>query len=127
MSAISSDHLTSHGTRGIVPLTPVRPWQPVRRPSNPFAGMPREVHVLAAVSFAVAVGFGIVAPALPVFARDFGVGHTAAAAVISAFAFMRFVSALGGGKLVDRWGERKVLSTGIFFVAGSTALAGLAQ
>lgn len=89
--------------------------------------MPREVPILAAISFAVAIGFGVVAPAIPVFARQFGVGHTAAAAVISAFAFMRFVSALSGGRLVDRWGERKVLTVGMFFVAGSTALAGLSQ
>jgi MFS family permease len=89
--------------------------------------MPREVPVLSAVAFAVAVGFGVVAPALPVFARDFGVGHTAAAAVISAFALMRFVSALGGGRAVDRWGERKVMTLGIFFVAASTAVAGLSQ
>ena len=89
--------------------------------------MPREVPVLAAIAFAVAVGFGVVAPAIPVFAREFGVGHTAAAAVISAFAFMRLVSALGGGRLVDRIGERTVLTTGMFFVAASTAIAGLAQ
>lgn len=89
--------------------------------------MPREVPVLASIAFAVSVGFGVVAPAIPVFARDFNVGHTAAAAVISAFAFMRFVSALGGGRLVDRFGERIVLSTGMFFVAGSSILAGLAQ
>jgi MFS family permease len=89
--------------------------------------MPREVVVLAAVAFAVAVGFGVVAPALPVFARDFGVGRTAAGAVISAFAFMRFVSALGGGRLVDRLGERVVLASGIAIVAVSSALCGLAQ
>ncbi|WP_020574908.1 MFS transporter [Actinopolymorpha alba] len=89
--------------------------------------MPREVFVLATIAFSVAIGFGVVAPAIPVFARDFGVGHTAAAAVISAFAFMRFVSALGGGRLVDRLGERTVLSAGTFFVAISTSLAGAAQ
>ena len=89
--------------------------------------MPREVGVLVAVAFSVAVGFGIVAPAIPVFARDFGVGRGAAAAVISAFAFMRLVSALGGGGLVDRFGERLVLATGIGIVAVSSALAGLAQ
>ena len=33
--------------------------------------------MLAAVAFSVAVGFGIVAPAIPVFARDFGVGRAA--------------------------------------------------
>ncbi|MGW0226698.1 MFS transporter [Actinopolymorpha singaporensis] len=89
--------------------------------------MPREVSVLAAIAFAVAVGFGVVAPALPVFARDFGVGHTAAAAVISAFALMRFVSAPLAGRLVDRIGERTVMLAGIFFVAASSAMAGLAQ
>jgi len=94
---------------------------------NLLGGLPAEVAVLAAVAFAVAVGFGIVAPALPVFARHFGVGRTAAGAVISAFAFMRFVSALGGGRLVDRLGERVVLATGIGIVALSSAMAGLAQ
>ncbi|MPZ61965.1 MAG: MFS transporter [Propionibacteriales bacterium] len=89
--------------------------------------MPREVAVLAAVAFAVAIGFGIVAPAIPVFARHFGVGKTAAGAVVSAFALMRLVSALGGGRLVERFGERVILSTGIFIVAGSTGLSGLAQ
>jgi len=92
-----------------------------------FSGLPREVTVLAAVAFAVAVGFGVVAPAIPVFARDFGVGRTAAGAVISAFAFMRLVSALGSGRLVNRVGERAVLASGIGIVAVSSALAGLAQ
>jgi MFS family permease len=92
-----------------------------------FAGLPREVAVLSAVAFAVAVGFGVVAPAIPVFARDFGVGRTAAGAVISAFAFMRLVSALSSGRLVNRVGERVVLATGIGIVAVSSALAGLAQ
>jgi MFS family permease len=94
---------------------------------RPFAGLPREVGVLTAVAFSVAVGFGVVAPAIPVFAREFGVGRTAAGAVISAFAFMRLVSALGSGRLVDRFGERVILATGIGIVAVSSALAGLAQ
>jgi MFS family permease len=89
--------------------------------------LPREVGVLTAVAFAVAVGFGVVAPAIPVFARQFGVGVTAAGAVISAFALMRLVSALAGGKLVDRFGERTILATGIGIVAVSSLLAGLAQ
>lgn len=92
-----------------------------------LGGLPKEVAVLAAVAFAVAVGFGIVAPAIPVFARDFGVTRTAATAVVSAFAFMRLVSALSGGRLVNRLGERLVLAMGIGIVAVSSALAGLAQ
>ena len=89
--------------------------------------LPREVGVLSAVAFAVALGFGIVAPAIPVFAREFGVGRTAAGAVISVFALLRFVSALGCGRLVDRLGERSVLAAGLGIVALSSALAGLAQ
>ena len=95
--------------------------------SNPFRLLPREVAVLAAVAFAVAVGYGIVGPAIPVFAREFGVGQTAAGLVISAFAFMRFVSALAGGLMVERLGERAILTSGILIVAVSTGLAGLAQ
>jgi MFS family permease len=97
------------------------------RLSNPFALLPREVAVLSAVSFAVAVGYGIVAPAIPVFASAFGVGETAAGAVVSAFALMRFVSALAGGRMVERFGERVILSSGILVVAVSTGLSGLAQ
>jgi MFS family permease len=89
--------------------------------------LPREVGALVAVAFAVAIGFGIVAPAIPGFARNFGVGRAAAGAVISAFAFARLASALFGGRLVDRFGERDILALGIGIVAVSSALAGLAQ
>lgn len=96
--------------------------------ANLLRGLPREVGVLTAVSLSVALGFGIVVPVLPKFAEQFGVGETAAAAVISAFALMRFVSALGSGRLVNRGiGERVLLATGIGIVAVSSALAGLAQ
>lgn len=94
---------------------------------SPFSDLPREIAVLSGVAFSVALGFGVVAPAIPLFARQFGVGLTAAGAVVSAFALMRLVSALGGGRLVDRLGERVVLATGIGIVAVSSLLAGLAQ
>jgi MFS family permease len=92
-----------------------------------FGELPAEVGALAAVSFSVAVGFGIVAPAIPVFARDFGVGRAEVGAVLSAFAFMRLASALGVGRLTNVIGERIVLATGIAIVAVSSALAGLAH
>ncbi|MCU1678170.1 MAG: major facilitator superfamily 1 [Frankiales bacterium] len=89
--------------------------------------LPREVWVLASVAFAVAVGFGIVAPAIPLFAKTFGVDNTAAASVVSAFAFMRLLTAPIGGRVVDRFGERVVMATGVGIVAVSSALAGMAQ
>ena len=89
-------------------------------------GLPPAVRALSAVAFCVALGFGIVAPVIPTFARHFGVGRSAAAAVVSAFALMRLVSALGAGRLVDRIGERRCLALGLGVVAVSSALAGLA-
>jgi len=92
-----------------------------------FGDLPAEVAVLSAVAFSVAVGFGIVAPAIPVFARDFGVGRAAVGLVLSAFALMRLASALGVGRVIDAIGERVVLATGIAIVAVSSALAGLSH
>ena len=89
--------------------------------------LPREVRVLVAVAFFVALGFGLVAPALPVFARNFGVGKAAAGAVISVFAVMRIAFVFPAGRLLDRFGERLVMATGIGIVAVSSVLAGTAQ
>jgi MFS family permease len=97
----------------------------VRRPAG-LRGLPRETFVLALVAFCVALGFGIVVPAVPLFALELGVGPTAAGAVVSAFALMRLVSGLSGGKLVDRVGERRALLLGLGVVAVSSVLAGLA-
>ncbi|HEX3827146.1 MAG TPA: MFS transporter [Sporichthyaceae bacterium] len=88
--------------------------------------LPREVWVLAAVAFCVALGFGIVAPVIPVFARRFGVGQTAAGLVISAFAFMRLAFGPAAGAIVNRLGERLVMATGVGIVAVSSLLTGLA-
>jgi DHA1 family multidrug resistance protein-like MFS transporter len=92
---------------------------------GPFRGLPREVAVLTAISFTVALGYGIVAPAIPEFAREFGVSAAAAAGVVSAFALMRVVGALPAGRLVDRFGEHKVMAVGIAIVAVSSVLAGV--
>ena len=89
--------------------------------------MPREAAILSAVSFTVALGYGIVAPAIPAFARQFGVSVAAAASVISAFALMRVAGALPAGRLVDRFGARAVMATGIAVVAVSSVLAGFSQ
>ena len=89
--------------------------------------LPPEVRALTGVAFMVALGFGLVAPALPLFAREFGVGKAAAGAVVSVFALMRLVMAPFVGRLVNALGERVLLATGIGVVAVSSALAGLSQ
>jgi MFS family permease len=94
---------------------------------SPFAGLPREVSVLTTISFLVAIGFGLIIPAIPIFAKTFGVTNTLIGLIISSFAIMRFLSGLFSGKLVDRFGERLVLGTGLLMVSAFTLLAGLAQ
>lgn len=75
----------------------------------------------------MAVGFGIIAPTLPLFASSFGVNNAQVGAILSAFAFARFASGLVAGKLVDTFGERMVYTVGIGFVAVSSAAAAMAQ
>lgn len=94
---------------------------------SPFKDLPREIKILTTASFFVAVGFGIVLPAIPVFARTFGVNNTAVGLIVSTFAITRFASGLISGKLVDRFGERVVFSSGVGMVAFFVLLAGLAQ
>ena len=95
--------------------------------TNPFAEFPREVGVLVFASFFVAVGFGIISPTLPLFARSFGVNHAQVGAILAAFAFARFATGLISGKLVDHFGERLIYSFGIGFVSITSFAAGFAQ
>ena len=88
--------------------------------------LPREVWVLVAVIFVIAIGYGIVAPALPTFARSFDVSVTAASIVVSAFAFMRLAFAPASGKLVSAFGERPVHIWGIILVGLSTGACAFA-
>lgn len=94
---------------------------------SPFQGLPREVSILTSISFLVAIGFGVIIPAIPIFAKSFNVSNTLIGLVISSFAIMRFVSGLFSGKLVDRFGERIVLGFGLLTVSAFTLVAGLAQ
>jgi MFS family permease len=97
------------------------------RTLTPTAAVPRDVWVLVAAAFAIAIGFGLVAPVLPQFATSFGVGATAASVIVSAFALARLVLAPTAGTLVNRLGERPVYVIGVLTVAvftGACAFAG---
>ncbi|MDQ3404835.1 MAG: MFS transporter [Actinomycetota bacterium] len=94
--------------------------------ARPAAILPREVWVLVAANFLIAIGFGLVAPALPTFARSFDVSVTAASIVVSAFAVARLLFAPVSGRLVTRLGERRVYLTGLLIVAASTGACAFA-
>ncbi|MBD8045249.1 MFS transporter [Arthrobacter sp. Sa2BUA2] len=96
----------------------------VRSPRIPI---PREIKVLIAAAFLIALGFGLVAPVLPQFAQSFNVGVAASSVVVSAFAFTRLVFAPAGGALLEKLGERPVYVMGLLIVALSTAACAFAE
>ncbi|WP_277453293.1 MFS transporter [Janibacter sp. DB-40] len=89
--------------------------------------VPREILVLVAAAFVIAVGFGLISPVLPQFAQSFDVTVAAATVIVSAFAFFRLLFAPAGGALVTRLGERPVYLTGLVIVALSTGASAFAQ
>jgi MFS family permease len=101
--------------------------QQAAAPNNGKAVLPRDIKVMLVAAFLIALGFGLVAPVLPQFATTFDVGATAAAVIVSIFAFMRLVFAPAGGALIVRLGERPVYVAGLLIVAASTAACAFAQ
>ena len=92
-----------------------------------YAGMPKEVYVLTSVAFCVAIGFGMFAPVITVFAKQFQVSDLAASVIVSIFAAARLVSTAPSTWMVNRFGESWVLATGLLVVAISSVLIGFSQ
>jgi MFS transporter, ACDE family, multidrug resistance protein len=91
------------------------------------AKLPPEIWVLIVSNAFIALGYGVVSPVLPQYARNFGVSISAATFVITAFALMRLLSAPVSGVLVQRLGERRIYLTGLLIVALSTGACAFAQ
>jgi MFS family permease len=89
--------------------------------------LPSEVWVLVTANAVIALGYGVVAPVLPQYARNFGVSIAAATFVITAFALMRLCAAPVSGVLVQKLGERRIYLTGLVIVALSTGACAFAQ
>jgi MFS family permease len=92
----------------------VSPW---RRP---------EFVKLLAISITVALGFGMVVPVLPLFARSFDVALGTLGLVNVVFGGTRFAFGIVGGLVVDRLGERACTIAGLLIVSASSYAAGLA-
>jgi MFS family permease len=85
-----------------------------------------EVRAVVAGSFVIMLGFGILAPVLPLYARTFGVGYDEIGVLTSSFALTRLAFDLVAGRAVDRFGERAMASTGALVLSASSAAAALA-
>lgn len=89
--------------------------------------VPHEIWVLVSAAFIIALGFGLIAPILPQYARSFDVTVFAASFVVSSFSIMRLFFAPASGTLVNRLGYRSTYLTGLSIVAASTLLVAVAQ
>lgn len=95
--------------------------------------LPPSVWVLISAAFVIAMGFGLIAPVLPLFAQDMAAevfpdaATTATTIVVSAFAVFRLLWATPAGSLVGRFGEKRIYITGVLVVATSTALIAVAR
>jgi MFS family permease len=86
----------------------------------------RQTRILTVGIFLTMTGLTLVAPILPLYAREFGVSRTAAGALISVFAAARLVFDLVGGIASDRVGARRVMLSGAVLLAVSSIGAALA-
>jgi MFS family permease len=86
----------------------------------------RSVRLVMVITFTIMLGFGIIAPILPLYARSFGVSFGAAGLLISAFAFTRLLLDPVAGPIVDRYGERAAATGGLLFLAASSVATGFA-
>jgi MFS family permease len=75
----------------------------------------------------IALGYGVVSPVLPSFARTFGVSITAVAFLITVFSVSRLCFAPVSGLLVQHLGERRIYIGGLLVVALSTIACALAE
>jgi DHA1 family multidrug resistance protein-like MFS transporter len=91
-------------------------------------GILADPAVLVAVGavFVMMLGYGIVAPILPLYARSFAVGYAAAGLLISMFAVSRLLFDVVSGPVVDRYGERATAAAGLAVLMVSSLLTGLA-
>jgi MFS transporter, ACDE family, multidrug resistance protein len=84
--------------------------------------LPSEAWVLIGANAVAALGYGVVSPVLPAFARTFGVSMGAVTFSITIFSVMRLCFAPPTGLLVQRLGEQWVYLSGLLIVSLSTGV-----
>lgn len=86
-----------------------------------------EFRKLLAISITVALGFGMIIPVMPLYAKSFGVGIALIGVVQLVFGATRFSFSLVSGFVVDLFGERTCTLAGLLIVSASSYAAGFAQ
>ena len=72
------------------------------------------------------LGFGMIVPALPLYASSFGVSQAAIGMAIAVYGLGRLMFDLPMGQLTDRFGRRTIMLVGTIITAVGSMLCGLA-
>lgn len=75
----------------------------------------------------VALGYGVISPAMPAFAHTFGVSIKAVTFLVTVFSLSRLCFAPVSGVLVQRLGERRIYIGGLLIVALATIACAYSQ
>ena len=82
----------------------------------------RTFAALCALILVNQLGFGLITPVLPSFARSFGLDASSIGLVIGIYGFARVLANVPAGQLAERGGRRKVLIIGTIITSVSSAL-----
>ena len=93
----------------------------------PGAGARRQLRILFVAIFLVMVGFGIVMPILPFFARRFGASPLQMGLLITVWALAQFIASPFWGTAADRFGRKPILIAGLIGYAFGFIVLALAQ
>ena len=92
----------------------------------PAHGLPPGFGVLWTTVAVDLLGFGIVVPLLPLYARHLGAGPASVGLLLAAFSVAQFACAPLLGRLSDRVGRKPVLIVSLVGTAGASLLTGVA-
>ena len=89
--------------------------------------LPKQVWILSVVGFLIAIGFGVMSPILPIYARTFGVSSFLIGLVLSSLSVFRLITMPASSWLTRIIGPREIAIAGNVMVAFTTFMIGIAD
>ena len=96
-------------------------------PAKPRERLPHEVWVLAVVGLVIAIGFGVMSPVLPIYARTFGVSSFLIGLVTSSLSILRLSTMPVSSWLLRFTGPRELAIIGCILVGFPTFMIGISN
>ncbi len=74
----------------------------------------KQLSILCFAVFVSMIGFGLIMPFLPIYARDFGASRTQIGLMLGLFSIVKIFVAPIGGKAADMYGRKPIMVGGMF-------------